>query len=83
MMSTRTRWKAMMGRDPWEEIDPPSIADSVAARRVDANLPWDFFWARGVDGRALLTLLRTRCRVGTDRSTAEAARHRGDPGPAR
>ena len=45
-----------MGRDPWEEIDPPSIADSVAARRVDANLPWNFYWARGVDGRVLLTL---------------------------
>ncbi len=45
-----------MGEDPWAEIDPPSIADSVAARRVDANLPWDFFWARGVDGSVLLTL---------------------------
>lgn len=45
-----------MGRDPWEEIDPPGIADSVAARRVDANLPWNFYWARGVDGRVLLTL---------------------------
>ena len=56
MMSTRTRWKAMMGRDPWAEIDPPSIAYSVTALRVDANLPWDFFWARGVDGRVLLTL---------------------------
>ena len=45
-----------MGEDPWAGIDPPSIADSVAARRVDATLPWDFFWARGVDGRVLLTL---------------------------
>ena len=45
-----------MGEDPWAEIDPPSIADSVAARRVDTNLPWDFFWARGVDGSVLLTL---------------------------
>ena len=45
-----------MAKDPWEEIDTPSIADSVAARRVDANLPWNFFWARGVDGRVLLTL---------------------------
>ena len=32
--------------DPWDEIEPPSIADSVAARRVDANLPWNFYWAR-------------------------------------
>ena len=46
----------MMGEDPWAEIDRPSIADSVSARRVDANLPWDFFWARGVDGRVLFTL---------------------------
>ena len=45
-----------MGRDPWEEIAPPSIADSVAARRVDAKLPWNFYWARGVDGGVLLTL---------------------------
>ena len=45
-----------MRRDPWEGIDLPGIADSVAARRVDANLSWDFFWARGVDGRVLLTL---------------------------
>ena len=45
-----------MGEDPWAEIDPPSIADSVAARRVNANLPWSFFWARGVDRRVLLTL---------------------------
>ena len=45
-----------MGEDPWAEIDPPSIADSVAARRVDATLPWNFFWARGLDGRVLLTL---------------------------
>lgn len=45
-----------MFEDPWAGLDPPSIADSVAARRVDANLPWNFFWARGVDGRVLLTL---------------------------
>ena len=45
-----------MREDPWAEIDPPSVADSVAARRVDATLPWDFFWARGVDRRVLLTL---------------------------
>ena len=46
----------MMGKDSWEDIDSPSIADAVAARRVDANLPWNFFWARGMDGRVLLTL---------------------------
>ena len=45
-----------MGEDPWAGIDPPSVANAVAARRVDANLPWNFFWARGLDGRVLLTL---------------------------
>ena len=48
-----------MREDPWAEIDPPSIVNSVAARRVDATLPWDFFWARGVDGRVLLTFRHT------------------------
>ena len=46
----------MMADDPWAEIAPPGIADSVAARRVDANLPWNFFWARGADRRVFLTL---------------------------
>ncbi len=45
-----------MTEDPWREIEPPSIAESVTARRVDAELPWDFFWARGADRRVLLTL---------------------------
>ena len=46
----------MMTEDPWREIEPPSIADSVTARRVDAELPWGFFWARGADRSVLLTL---------------------------
>jgi len=46
----------MMTENPWAEIEPPSLATSVAARRVDADLPWDFFWARGADGGVLLTL---------------------------
>ena len=45
-----------MTENPWAEIKPPSLATSVAARRVDADLPWDFFWARGADGGVLLTL---------------------------
>ena len=45
-----------MPEDPWGEISPPGIAETVNARRVDAELPWDFFWARGADGRVLLTL---------------------------
>ena len=46
----------MMTEDPWREIERPSIADSVTARRVDAELPWGFFWARGADRSVLLTL---------------------------
>ena len=45
-----------MAENPWSNIEPPSIASSVNARRVDANLPWDFFWARGADRSVLLTL---------------------------
>lgn len=51
---------ATMGEDPWAEIAPPSITDTVAARRVDADLPWNFFWARGMDGKVLLTLRHSR-----------------------
>ena len=46
----------MMTENPWREIQAPSIADSVNARRVDAELPWNFFWARGEDRNVLLTL---------------------------
>ena len=45
-----------MSEDPWEEIETPSFSDSITARRVDAELPWNFFWAKGSDGRVLLTL---------------------------
>ena len=46
----------MMSENPWREIAPPDIASTVNARRVDARLPWDFFWARDADGGVLLTL---------------------------
>ena len=45
-----------MPEDPWKEIEPPSVGNTVSARRVDADLPWDFFWARGPDNRIMLTL---------------------------
>ena len=47
-----------MTENPWSEIEPPSIANSVTARRVDAELPWNFFWARGADHSAVLLTLR-------------------------
>ena len=46
----------MTAENPWREIEPPSITDSVNARRVAADMPWSFFWARGADRRVLLTL---------------------------
>ena len=46
----------MNTENPWRYIDPPSAADVVNARRVNAELPWDFFWARDTDSRVLLTI---------------------------
>ena len=46
----------MTTENPWREIEPPSLADAVNARRVDAKLPWNFFWARGADRGVFLTL---------------------------
>ena len=45
-----------MAEDPWEEIARPSVAGSVSARRVDANLPWSFFWAKDPNDKVALTL---------------------------
>ncbi len=45
-----------MTDDPWRQIEPPDASNSVNSRRVDASLPWDFFWARGHDNRIMLTL---------------------------
>ena len=50
----------MMSENPWQDITPPSIAETVNARRVNAELPWSFFWARAADGRVLLTLTHRR-----------------------
>lgn len=46
----------MMTEDPWRDIVAPAASQVVNARRVDADLPWDFFWAKDVDGHCLLTL---------------------------
>ncbi|MGI9362463.1 MAG: PD-(D/E)XK motif protein [Parasphingorhabdus sp.] len=45
-----------MTDDPWKNLKPPSSADALNARRVDAEMPWGFFWARGTDRRCLLLL---------------------------
>ena len=46
----------MTSENPWREISTPSLANSVNARRVDASLPWNFFWARASDNAILLTM---------------------------
>lgn len=45
-----------MTENPWKDIEPPNAADAINARRVDVNIPWDFFWARGLDHKCLLVL---------------------------
>lgn len=42
--------------DPWRDLVAPETIGALSARRVDANLPWGFFWARGADRRHLLLL---------------------------
>lgn len=42
--------------DPWETLEPPSAVSAVNARRVDEKNPWEFFWARALDGKCLLVL---------------------------
>lgn len=42
--------------DPWTDLDPPSTAEAINARRVDASLKWNFYWARSVNQKCLLIL---------------------------
>jgi hypothetical protein len=42
--------------DPWAALAPPSAAATVTALRVDANIPWGFFWARDLGKNCLLIL---------------------------
>ena len=52
----RMKWEATMINDPWKDLIPPKAIDAINARRVDADIPWGFFWARGVDRKCLLVL---------------------------
>lgn len=45
-----------MTDDPWNDLAPPTSAAAINARRVDENIPWGFFWARGIDRKCLLVL---------------------------
>lgn len=42
--------------DPWVNIAVPDSSNSINGRRVDAEHPQDFFWARDVEGRRLLVM---------------------------
>lgn len=52
----KMKWQATMSNDPWKDLAPPSAADAINAKRVSADLPWGFFWARSIDHRCLLLL---------------------------
>lgn len=57
MKLKKKRWKATMSNaDPWNDLEPPSSVDAINAKRIDADIPWGFFWARGVDRKCLLVL---------------------------
>jgi hypothetical protein len=43
-----------MTNDPWSTIDTNVQDGAINGRRVDANLPWNIFWALGVGQRCLL-----------------------------
>lgn len=45
-----------MTEDPWEDLAPPSMANAINAKRVDAATPWGFFWARSVDDKCLFVM---------------------------
>ena len=42
--------------DPWQGLEPPVHSGTLNARRVDAEIEWNFFWARNVEGHCLLVL---------------------------
>lgn len=50
------RCAATMNDDPWRDLVAPTTADTVNARRVDADIPFNFFWARDIDQKCLLVL---------------------------
>lgn len=45
-----------MNEHPWHSLDAPTSTGTINARRVDAQFPWDFFWAVDSDRRSLLVL---------------------------
>ena len=52
----RTIWTGTMLSNPWRDLPVPSASATLSARRVEAGMPWDFFWARDGDRKCLLVL---------------------------
>jgi len=46
--------------DPWENLEPPSVANAINAKRVDAKCPWGFFWAKSIDDKCLFVIQHDR-----------------------
>lgn len=42
--------------DPWKDLETPKAADAINAKRIDADIPWGFFWARDIHNKCLLVL---------------------------
>jgi hypothetical protein len=49
-------WRIQVDADPWKSIARPQSEAAINARRVDAQHPWGFFWAKDADGKCLLVL---------------------------
>lgn len=45
-----------MNRDPWADVARSSSSSTVSAKRIGADIPWNFFWAKDSDGKFMLIL---------------------------
>lgn len=55
-----------MSEDPWKGINVPNTANAISARRVNSDIQWGFFWARGLDGQCLFAI--QHCAASTPRA---------------
>lgn len=54
MILLKKKWSSTVNDDPWADLGTPHVEDSINAKRVDANSPWNVFWGRTIDGACLL-----------------------------
>lgn len=45
-----------MNSDPWKDLSTPRMPNAVNAKRIDATIPWGFFWARSIDDKCLFVI---------------------------